>query len=337
MKDNMNLQQIISGFDEGPGADYNVGASVDSADYAIESDCCRTVDDRLERLQQYTTHLERLLLNRSSEVSELHKYLAICFDGESNFKNCSEQIVIHQARHAAMGEILGVIAHKWRQPLNSISLIIQNLVDAWKFGEMNDELMVHSEYRIMEQVSQLTRSIDDFRSFLDPVTVSEFFDPIESVKQVIALLNGLFSDFSNLDIQINDYSRKTFQATGCQNAFQQVIFNLLTNAKDAICDRQRSDSKVFNGVISVSFTNCKDDVVITIADNGGGIAASVMEHIFEPFYTTKHKTNGIGIGLYVSRLIIENSMSGSLWANNIQDGAFFGIRLPAANVGGVDV
>jgi signal transduction histidine kinase len=287
----------------------------------------RTANIHPERLLQYATHLETQLLHKNIEVNELRSVMESHYEEERQKQLEHDQIMLHQARHAAMGEILGVIAHKWRQPLNSISLIIQNMVDAWKYGEMDDELVERSEYRVMEQISLLSRTIDDFRSFLDPVTVSEYFDPVESVKSVIAMLSGIFSDFSAVNIMVEEDSSGVIQVHGCQHAFQQVIFNLLSNANDAIRERQRGNSRMSNGIITVSFTSSEDDVVISVADNGGGIIDSSIKHIFEPYFTTKEKNDVFGIGLYTSRLIVEKSMNGSLWFENIHEGACFNIRL----------
>jgi signal transduction histidine kinase len=245
--------------------------------------------------------------------------------------------MIHPARYAAMGEMLGTIAHQWRQPLNVISLTVQNMKDAWDYGEFNAELLDRSVFKTMEQVMLLSRTIDDFRTFLNPVETSEIFNPVECVKECVGLLSGWFSNFPAIEVRNTDEAANDIRIAGCQNVFKQVIINVLNNANDAIQGRQRSIGPAFRGEVSINI-RCRDDyAVICIADNGGGIAESAMDHIFEPYFTTKDKANGIGIGLYVSKLIIENSMNGSLWGENIPDGALFGIKLPLALDEGVSL
>jgi signal transduction histidine kinase len=290
-----------------------------------------------ERLQLYATHLELMLLRKNSEISDLQRIMEQRVDEMQQKRVEQERIMIHQARHAAMGEMLGTIAHQWRQPLNSISLIFQNLRDAWEYGELDAELFDRSLFKVMEQIMGLSRTIDDFRSFLAPVKSSENFDPIRCVEESVGLMSGWFSYFPVITIHKPDEELPLATISGCPNAFTQVVFNLLTNAGEAVQLRQRLAGADFHGAISIHFQRSGGDIVITIADNGGGIAACAMEHIFKPYFTTKPKANGIGIGLYVAKLIVENSLNGSIWAENVDDGALFSIRLPvsAAEGGGV--
>lgn len=287
-----------------------------------------TVAEKLEQMQQYITHMERLLLCKYFESSELQKQMETCLDEEKTKRMMNEQVLIHQARHAAMGEVLGIVAHNWRQPLNAIALITQNMVDAWKYGELNSDLMERLAFRAMEQINKLSHTIDDFRSFLDPNNTTDHFDPVESVNLVVDLLSGWFSDFSAVDIRILNESDKALLVEGRQHAFQQVIFNLLCNSNDAIQERKRGLEPISRGIMSVRFKCTDDEIVISFADNGGGIDESIRAQIFEPYFTTKHKADGFGIGLFMSKLIIENTMHGNLCFENIPGGARFSIRLP---------
>ena len=232
-----------------------------------------------------------------------------------------EQVMIHQARHAAMGEMLGTIAHQWRQPLNVISLVVQNMKDAWEYGEFSGELLNLSVSRTMEQIVFLSRTIDDFRMFLNPVETSEFFNPIQCVHEIVGVLSGWFSDFPAITVETTDAAEPDVRIAGCHNAFTQVILNLLNNANDAVHEQQRRIGSGFHGLITIHCERRDKDVVISISDNGSGIDVLEIDHIFDPYFTTKHTLNGIGVGLYISRMIVEHSMNGSLWAENIQSGA----------------
>lgn len=298
---------------------------------------CRGAESGRERLQMYATHLELMLLRKNCEISELQRMMEARVEEMKQKQSEHERVMIHQARHAAMGEMLGTIAHQWRQPLNSISLVFQNMKDAWEYGEFDGELLDRSLFKVMEQIMGLSRTIDDFRSFLAPVKASVSFNPVRCVEESVGLLSGWFSNFPAIDIRRSDLTDEDIPITGCPNAFSQVVFNLLTNATEAVQVRQRLIGPDFSGRITINFHLDDDAFFISFADNGGGIAESAMEHIFKPYFTTKSKANGMGTGLYVSKLIIENSMNGSIWAENINDGALFSIRLPVVLGDGGDI
>lgn len=248
-----------------------------------------------------------------------------------------ERLLIHQARHAAMGEMLGTIAHQWRQPLNIISLVVQNMKDSWECGEFNDEFLERSVFQLMAQVMGLSRTIDDFRMFLDPEKTTDLFDPVCCVEEIVGLLSGSFPNYPAIEILNNHLEETDVRITGCYNSFSQVIFNLLNNAKDAVQEQQHRAGPAYRGHVAIEFQRLEDDLAIFVSDNGGGIAESAIEHVFEPYFTTKRKNNGVGTGLYISKIIIENSMNGRLWVENIPNGALLGVRLPYVTVDRRDV
>jgi len=299
-----------------------------SAPVATSADNQTATDIRLERQQLYIYHLESIILSRHSETTDLNSNLEARVEEIRQKQLEHECVMIYQARRAAMGEVLGMIAHKWRQPLNAISLSVQNLADAWEFGEINEELLNRSTARVMEQVNLLSKTIDDYRSFINPSVTAEHFNPVQCVKAQVPLLTSLFSCFTAIEIRDTDLIKDDIQVAGSQDAFQQVMQNLLSNANDAVQEQQCRVGTAFCGVIIVDFRRVKNDIIITVADNGGGISESIQEHIFDPFFTTKSGNNGLGIGLHLSKSIIENNMNGSLWFENIPGGARFNIRLP---------
>jgi len=127
-----------------------------------------TADSRLERLKLYTSHLEAIILSRHTETNDQNGILEARAEETRQKQLEHECILIHQTRRAAMGYVLEMIAHKWRQPLNAISLSVQNLKDDWEYGEINEELLNRSTFRIMEQVDLLSQTIDDYRSYINP-------------------------------------------------------------------------------------------------------------------------------------------------------------------------
>ncbi len=289
-----------------------------------------SADVGVEFLHLYTTHLESLVLQKNSELYELQSSMESRIEAMRQKQAAQERVMLHQARHAAMGELLGAIAHQWRQPLNGVSIIVQNIKDAWEYGELDEEYLNLSAFKIVEQITMLSRTLDDFRMFLNPEVTTQHFIPMRSIEEIVGLISGWFSNYPDIIINAIE-GAENFQVAGCQNSFNQVILNLLGNANDAIQERQRLIGPEFRGRIEINFTHGDYDAVMTVSDNGGGIAETAMEQLFMPYFTTKTKEAiDIGIGLYISKLIIENSMGGELWAENIPEGALFGLRLPAS-------
>lgn len=321
------IDETSRGYCTGVGNANGTGCSAKTHESGMD-------DIHQKRLQQYATHLELLMLRKNLEISDLQRIMESRVEEMRSKQVEHERVMIHQARHAAMGEMLGTIAHQWRQPLHSISLVVQNMKDAWEYGEFNGELLERSIFQAMEQIMYLSRTIDDFRTYLNPVKMTNYIRPQQCIEESVGLLSSWFSNFPAIELQKSDGAEELILIAGCQNAFKQVLLNLLNNASDAVQEQQRRIGSVFRGVITIQLRSCGNDVVITVTDNGGGIDESVMKHIFEPYFTTKPKANGIGIGLYVARLIVENSLNGTLWAENIPGGAQFGIRLPVSADGG---
>ena len=305
----------------------NINACI-SAPVAASADHQTATDIRMERQQLYISHLESIILSRHGETTELNSNLEARVEEMRQKQLEHECIMIYQARRAAMGKVLGMVAHKWRQPLNAISLSVQNLTDAWEFGGSNEELLNRSTLRIMEHVNLLSQAIDEYSSLINPSVTAEHFNPIQCVKVQVPLLTCLFSSFTAIEIRDTDVIQDDIRIAGLQDAFQQVMQNLFSNANDAVQEQQCSVGTAFCGVIIVDFRRVKNDIIISVADNGGGIRASIQEQIFDPFFTTKPNNSGLGIGLHLSKTIIENNMNGSLWFENIPGGARFNIRLP---------
>ncbi|GEM_PF-1537116 len=314
-----------------------IGLNMDEAQLGSRMQSCSAagivaeqavVENKLERLKQYTVYLEGLLICTNAELNRLQSLLAARSYEEKQRHAVHEQIMIQQARKAAMGDMLGVVAHKWRQPLSAISLVIQNMKDAWEYGEFDGELLLQASSSVVEQVNLLSRTIDEFRSYLIPPDSADYFNPKQCVKDAVILLSNCFSHFTAIEIQDADLLDDDLQVAGSHYGFQQVMHNLLRNANDAVQEQQHRIGADFAGAITISFQRLDDEIVIRVADNGGGIPESIMERIFDPLFTTKQENEGLGVGLYVSRIIIENSMGGRLWSENDNDGALFFIRLP---------
>ncbi|MBF0317334.1 MAG: PAS domain S-box protein [Nitrospirae bacterium] len=237
-----------------------------------------------------------------------------------------EQMLIQQSKMASMGEMIGLIAHQWKQPLNALSVSVQDLKDAYIYGELNDEYLDNLVTSSMNQILFMSKTTDTFRDFFRPSREKVKFDVKTAVEDLISMFIGIF-DKSNIDIEIKDSHVSRLLAEGYPNEFKQVILNLLSNSKDAIIHGRHNGANI-QGHIEIAFNKdvCGYEVIVSIRDNGGGIPEDVMDKIFDPYFTTKG-TGGTGIGLYMSRTIIETNMAGRLTARNVDGGAEFIVTL----------
>ncbi len=225
-----------------------------------------------------------------------------------------QQILQQQSKMAQMGEMIGAIAHQWRQPLNTISISIQNLKYDYKEGMLEDEKYVKSFIdKNKKTIKFMSQTIDDFRNFF---RVDKEMEEFSILKATQTVLNMQSAQLKNYNITINILGdRSTFN--GFKNEYQQVVLNIINNAKDILIE-----NKIKKPYIDITI---KDNTII-IKDNAGGIPNDIIDRIFEPYFTTKEQGKGTGMGLYMSKMIIEDNMGGELSVNNDSDGAIFTIE-----------
>ncbi len=272
--------------------------------------------DLLEkRVEERTYELEE----KSKELEELNKTLDERVKKESAKSRKNEQLLIQQSRQAAMGEMIGNIAHQWRQPLNALGLVLQNIHFAYQMDELNDEFMQNSIDKGKKLTKSMSKTIDDFRNFFKPNKIKENFNLSLVIKNTIELLEA---SYNNNNITLKTELDESIVIEGYPSEFSQVILNILSNAKDALIEHKKHNRQVFIKLIQED-TN----VFITIEDNAGGIPEDIITKIFDPYFTTKEEGKGTGIGLYMSKMIIENNMSGKISVQNEENGAFFTIIL----------
>jgi PAS domain S-box-containing protein len=232
-----------------------------------------------------------------------------------------ELMLVQQNRQAALGEMLDHIAHQWKQPLNSISLITQDLELTACDGDLTNEYVEETVSKIMALLDHMAQTIDVFRDFYQPErekTVFRLKDSIDMAIDFIAPALRLHAIAIELDVN------PSLMALGYSKEYAQVLLNLLGNAKNALAER-----KIKNPRIQLkSFAEDKT-AVVTITDNAGGIPDSDIDRIFEPFFTTRKEVGGTGVGLYMSKSMVEKNMGGTLSAANINGGAQFRIEIPA--------
>ncbi|MDD2540196.1 MAG: PAS domain S-box protein [Desulfuromonadaceae bacterium] len=230
-----------------------------------------------------------------------------------------EQLLIQQSRQAAMGEMIGNIAHQWRQPLNTLGLIIQTLRAFHGTPDFTKALLDESVTKAMEIIQHMSKTIDDFRNYFKPEKEKADFNVYEAVASTVSLLEG---SLQNPKITVEIITKDNPVIHGYQNEFAQVVINIVVNARDAITEKGIADPKV---IITIGSED--GSAVVTVSDNAGGVPEEIMDKLFDPYFTTKGPDRGTGVGLFMSKAIIEKNMGGRLSVRNTGSGAEFRIEL----------
>lgn len=238
-----------------------------------------------------------------------------------------DQLLIHQSKLATLGEMLGAIAHHWRQPLTAVSLNIQNIYDLYEHGELTEAEMEQSVGSAMALIQKMSHTIDEFRRFFEPGTAKEFFSLNTALSDIRSLI-GPELDEKHIELDI-EALKEDIRLHGYQNRLKQTLLNLISNAKDAIVSLRNKGEmpREVAGLIRMRAYRDGGDVIIEVTDNGGGIEPDMMEHIFTPYFSTKEQGEGVGIGLYMSRVIIEKYFKGSIALENSAGGLKATVRL----------
>jgi signal transduction histidine kinase len=236
-------------------------------------------------------------------------------------KNREKDIMlIQQNRQAALGEMLDHIAHQWKQPLNSISLIIQDLGETASNGELTDAHVEETVSKTMALLDHMAQTIDIFRGFYRPDKEKKVFSIKDCIDQALAFIAPAFR-FYSIAVELDVDPGLT--AFGYPKEYAQVLLNILANARDAFRARETEKPRI---IIRAFSEDTK--TVVTIADNAGGIPEAIIGKIFDFYFTTNDSSGGTGIGLYMSKNIIEKNMGGTLSAENTGGGAQFRIEIP---------
>jgi PAS domain S-box-containing protein len=289
-----------------------------------------------ERLQQANRILEQRVAERTSELRLTVARLQQEIDGRIRMGQAlevetserlevqrelreKELLLLQQSRLAAMGEMISNIAHQWRQPLNLLGLVAQELPVTYKAGKFDLEYLQYNVGKMLGTISHMSQTIDDFRDFFRPYKEKVAFNMVEVIKKTISLMEG---SLASQKIETTICHSCDAVVLGYPNEFSQVLLNILINARDAFVERG-----VASPEITIQIDQQGDRTVVTITDNAGGIPEPILDRIFDPYFTTKGPDKGTGVGLFMSKTIVEKSMRGSLTARNVAGGAQFRIEL----------
>lgn len=235
-------------------------------------------------------------------------------------KEAGQALLIQQSKLAEMGTMIGAIAHQWKQPLNAVWIMTQELKMSYDYGDMTPDSMEKFKKDMGEQIRFMSQTIEDFRNFYKPSTAQTSFSVGLAVRSVISLLSGqIKKEAIDTFVDIDD----SLMVVGYESEFKQVILNIVNNAREALVQNRKEGRRM-----QISVVQKELEVLITISDNAGGIPQKILNtgKLFEPYTTTKGD-KGTGMGLSLSKIIIEQKMQGKIEARNTDDGAMFTIRM----------
>ncbi|SFO88078.1 FIST N-terminal domain-containing protein [Hydrogenimonas thermophila] len=268
-------------------------------------------------------YLEQEVQKRTKELAELNSSLEKRIELEVKKNREKDKMLYHQSKLASMGEMINNIAHQWRQPLNIIALVMQDLSLKAQIGNISYTEIANAEKKVNETLKYLSDTIDDFRSFVsngENFSSPGGFEVCKTIKNTIRLISIVLED-KNIDL-ILKLPEDDKIVKGSSNDLKQILLNLIYNAIDVLRERE-----VENPTIKVEVKYNKY-INIIVKDNGGGINPKIIDKIFEPYFTTKYKARGTGLGLYMSKMIVEKRFNGKIKARNTSRGAMFWIELP---------
>ena len=264
--------------------------------------------------------LKKTIRQKTRQLYNLNKNLKLKIEEAVNENKNKDEIMLMQSRQAAMGEMISMIAHQWRQPLSTISasvinlemqLFIDNSIDI-------DELKSHLNM-VTNQTQHLSKTIDNFRDFIKPNSkTKDVISVLDAVNRASNIIKHTLKQ-KNVELSINNKSDSTIYTYS--NELMQVFLNIINNAKDALVQNNIKDPS-----IDISIHETKDSIITSICDNAGGISNDIINKISEPYFTTKLE-NGTGLGLYISKIITEKHLNGEIKWENKNEGICFTISL----------
>ncbi len=255
-------------------------------------------------------------------LRSINRHLHETIKAETEKRLEQEKLLIQQSKMASMGEMVGAIGHQWRQPLNALGLYIQDLLMAYKYGELDEKYLQEHKTATMGLIHTMSNTIDDFRNFFSTNKQKEEFCVEDAIKDVLKILSAQLK-INNIEVLFDEEQKHLY---GCyKNELKQVLLNIIANAKDALVEL-----KPQNSFIKISLEQTEEKLLVTLEDSAGGIPENIIDKIFDAHFTTKPEDKGTGIGLYMSKEIVENSLGGKLLVENTQNGAKFSIELPTA-------
>ncbi len=299
--------------------DIKTGDEIEELSKSFEIMLKSLIDSQKE-LEKFAEKLEKEVENKTKELKILNENLKKEVEKQVKELREKDKALVQQSKLAAMGEMIGAIAHQWRQPLNYIALNVQLLEELAKDNKLDKKTLEEISKKILNTIQFMSKTIDDFRSFFRKDREQTIFDLKDAVENTVELLKP---QLENHNIKVIE-KLTPVKVKGFKNEFRQVVLNLITNARDAIEERKKKEN--IKGVIEIELSKEDGYAVLKIKDNGVGIPDNIKNRIFEPYFTTKEDGKGTGLGLYMVKEILSR-MGGSITFHTSSDGTEFIIRV----------
>ena len=291
-------------------------------DVTAEVELKKSLELKEKELEQLNLNLEQKVKEQTKQLKELNKTLENRVNEEIKKNEEKQKLLFWQSRMASLGQMLANIAHQWRQPLTELNLTLFNMKKA---SIQNNEKKVDELYKESKTlISSMSSTIDDFTNFFNPQKEKKSFEIKDAINEALIILRKVI-ELENIHIQIDvpiDY-----KVIGVSNELSQVVINLIQNSKDAFIQNDITNRTIII-TLKEELILDKKYALLEVKDNAGGISKENIDKIFDPYFTTKYKSQGTGLGLFMSKMIIEKSLEGELSHKNIDDSSLFTISIP---------
>jgi two-component system, NtrC family, C4-dicarboxylate transport sensor histidine kinase DctB len=290
-------------------------------DVTAEVELKKSLEIKEKELEQLNLNLEHKVKEQTKQLKELNKTLEQRVIEEIKKNDEKQKLLFWQSRMASLGQMLANIAHQWRQPLTELNLTLFNMKRA---SLSQNEKKVDELYKESKSlITSMSSTIEDFTNFFNPQKEKKSFEIKDAINEALIILRKVI-EIENIHIQID--VPINYKVIGVSNELSQVIINLIQNSKDAFIQNDIKNKTIVMTLREEQILN-KKYALLEIKDNAGGISKENIDKIFDPYFTTKYKSQGTGLGLFMSKMIIEKSLEGELSHKNNDTGSTFIIKL----------
>jgi signal transduction histidine kinase len=298
--------------------DFTIRSSINQDDEIGQ--LAKNFNEMLDTIEDHVKNLDKKVNDKTIEIEEVNDTLAHLVEVQVEKLSNQNRLIHKQAQYAALGEMMDAIAHQWKQPISIISLKVTQLALKKDLKrQISDEDIENMTNEVMEQIYHLNDTIDDFRQFFRPNVTLEHIDILSHIESTLTLMeNTIQKNF--IDIVID--SKEQINVDCIPNELKHIFINLINNSKDAFIENDIKNRK-----IEINFYRNTQNVIIEFRDNAGGIPQDIIDKIFTVNFTTKTASDGTGVGLYMSKQIVEK-IQGTIAVDNIKDGVCFTINIP---------
>jgi len=277
----------------------------------------QSLEQKEKELHELNETLEKRVQEKIKELKELNETLELRVEEEIAKNEEKQKVMFWQSRLASLGEMLANIAHQWRQPLTELSLTVFTLKKAAHEQNMIEVDKLYNESKGI--IQNMSTTIDDFTNFFKPTKQKHYFKIADSIHEAVNILEKIITkEIINIHTSCED-----IEVLGISNELTQVIINLIQNSKDAFLQ-----SGVLLKEINIRVTKERNFALIEFEDNAGGVQEKEIYKIFEPYFTTKHSSLGTGLGLFMSKMICEQGLNGSIDVKSKKGFTTFSIKIP---------